>query len=69
MTMQVIYFVLRIIIFHSSFSWKHWVGLIVTSSAYWVSYHQLANMAKPTYSDEGELMDGGSDMTTGGICG
>uniref|UniRef100_A0A9I9EFE9 Uncharacterized protein n=1 Tax=Cucumis melo TaxID=3656 RepID=A0A9I9EFE9_CUCME len=26
-------------------------------------------MAKPTYGDDGELLDGGFDMSTGGICG
>ncbi|XP_020595077.1 transmembrane protein 208 homolog [Phalaenopsis equestris] len=65
---NVLYILIRLIIFHSSFSWKHWVGLVVTSLAYWISYQQLANMAKPTYSDDGELLDGGFDMSTGGIC-
>ncbi|XVE71710.1 hypothetical protein DITRI_Ditri10aG0173700 [Diplodiscus trichospermus] len=27
------------------------------------------NMAKPSYADDGELLDGGFDMSTGGICG
>lgn len=26
-------------------------------------------MANPTYGDDGELLDGGFDMSTGGICG
>lgn len=26
-------------------------------------------MAKPAYADDGELLDGGFDMTTGGVCG
>ena len=55
--------------FYSTFTWKHWVGLLVTSAAYWISYQQLANMAKPAYSDDGELLDGGFDMATDGICG
>uniref|UniRef100_A0A9I9EFF7 Uncharacterized protein n=1 Tax=Cucumis melo TaxID=3656 RepID=A0A9I9EFF7_CUCME len=25
-------------------------------------------MATPTYGDDGELLDGGFDMSTGGIC-
>ncbi|KAG0453112.1 hypothetical protein HPP92_025776 [Vanilla planifolia] len=65
---NVIYILVKLIIFHSSFSWKHWIGLIVTSLAYGISFQLLANMAKPTYSD-GELMDGGFDLTTGGVCG
>ncbi|THU74708.1 hypothetical protein C4D60_Mb04t36240 [Musa balbisiana] len=66
---NVIYILVRMLIFHSSFTWKHWVGLLVTSIAYGLPYKQLDSMAKPTYSDDGELLDGGYDMTTGGICG
>lgn len=57
------------IIFHSTFTWKHWVGLVLTSVAYAIPYQQLSAMAKPTYTDDGELIDGGFDMSTGGICG
>lgn len=57
------------LIFHSSFTWKHWVGLVLTSAAYFIPYQQLAQMAKPTYANDGELLDGGFDMSTGGICG
>lgn len=56
-------------IFHSTFKWKHWVGLILTSAAYTIPYKQLALMAKPAYADDGELLDGGFDMSTGGVCG
>ncbi|KAH9670603.1 hypothetical protein KPL70_017039 [Citrus sinensis] len=66
---NVIYFVVRMIIFHSTFTWKHWVGLVLTSVAYAIPYQQLSAMAKPTYTDDGELIDGGFDMSTGGICG
>lgn len=67
--MQVIYVLVRLLIFHSSFTWKHWIGLIVTSAAYFIPYNQLDKMANPTYGDDGELLDGGFDMSTGGICG
>ncbi|WJX65007.1 hypothetical protein P8452_49715 [Trifolium repens] len=66
---NVIYVVIRMLIFHSSFTWKHWVGLVVTSLAYYFPYQQLAKMANPSYADDGELLDGGFDMTTGGVCG
>ncbi|KAH7546080.1 hypothetical protein FEM48_Zijuj01G0162800 [Ziziphus jujuba var. spinosa] len=66
---NVIYVLVRMLIFHSSFTWKHWIGLIVTSVAYAIPYQQLAQMAKPAYADDGELIDGGFDMTTGGVCG
>uniref|UniRef100_A0A803Q7H4 Uncharacterized protein n=2 Tax=Cannabis sativa TaxID=3483 RepID=A0A803Q7H4_CANSA len=57
------------LIFHSSFTWKHWIGLGVTSAAYFLPYKQLAQMANPSYTDDGELLDGGFDMSTGGVCG
>ncbi|KAL3829204.1 hypothetical protein ACJIZ3_018006 [Penstemon smallii] len=66
---NVIYLVVRMGIFYSSFTWKHWVGLILTSLAYVIPYQQLSAMAKPAYTDNGELLDGGFDMSTGGICG
>ncbi|PNY05970.1 transmembrane protein 208-like protein [Trifolium pratense] len=66
---NVIYVVIRMLIFHSSFTWKHWIGLVVTSLAYYFPYQQLAKMANPSYADDGELLDGGFDMTTGGVCG
>ncbi|KAF4390166.1 hypothetical protein G4B88_005084 [Cannabis sativa] len=64
-----IYFVFRMLIFHSSFTWKHWIGLGVTSAAYFLPYKQLDQMANPSYTDDGELLDGGFDMSTGGVCG
>ncbi|MBA0583665.1 hypothetical protein Gorai_014513 [Gossypium raimondii] len=66
---NVVYVLVRMLIFHSSFTWKHWVGLLLTSVAYFIPYQQLSQMAKPAYSDDGELLDGGFDMSTGGICG
>ncbi|KAL9339472.1 hypothetical protein Peur_068487 [Populus x canadensis] len=66
---NVIYVLVRLVIFHSSFTWKHWIGLILTSVAYFIPYRQLAIMASPAYADDGDLLDGGFDMSTGGICG
>lgn len=57
------------LIFHSTFTWKHWIGLVVTSVAYLIPYQQLAKMATPSYAEDGELLDGGFDMSTGGVCG
>lgn len=42
---------------------------MITSLAYAFPYKQLNQMAKPSVTDDGELLDGGFDMTTGGICG
>ncbi|KAJ3680485.1 hypothetical protein LUZ60_016763 [Juncus effusus] len=64
-----IYVIVRMMIMYSSFTWKHWMGLGLTSAAYFFPYKQLASMAKPSFSDDGELLDGGYDMSTTGICG
>ncbi|KAG9133022.1 hypothetical protein Leryth_015403 [Lithospermum erythrorhizon] len=66
---NVIYLIVRAGIFHSSFTWKHWVGLLLTSVAYYFPYKQLDSMARPSYGDNGELIDGGFDMSSTGICG
>nr|GMC58382.1 transmembrane protein 208 homolog [Ipomoea batatas] len=64
-----VYLLVRFGIFYSSISWMHWVGLVFTSVAYTLPYQQLAAMAKPSYGDDGELIDGGYDMSTAGVCG
>ncbi|XP_028954793.1 uncharacterized protein LOC126607149 isoform X2 [Malus sylvestris] len=69
MACNVIYVLVRMLIFHSSFTWKNWVALLLTSLAYYFPYQQLAQMANPSIGDDGELLDGGFDMTTGGVCG
>ncbi|GLJ28607.1 hypothetical protein SUGI_0563740 [Cryptomeria japonica] len=66
---NVVYILVRMLIFHSSFTWKHWIGLAVTSAAYALPYLQLSSMAQPSYEENGDLLDGGFDLSTGGICG
>lgn len=64
-----VYILARVLILHSSFTWKHVIGLLVTSAAYAFTYLQLSNMAQPAYDENGDLLDGGFDMSTGGVCG
>ncbi|KAL2900736.1 hypothetical protein RDABS01_025818 [Bienertia sinuspersici] len=45
---NVAFILVRMILYYSSFTWKHWVGLILTSLAYGIPYKQLASMAKPS---------------------
>lgn len=59
----------RVLYFYSTFTWKHVIGMLLTTAAYVIPYQQLASMAKPAYGDDGELLDGGFDMSTGGVCG
>eukprot|EP00270_Netrium_digitus_P016320 TRINITY_DN5837_c0_g1_i1.p1 TRINITY_DN5837_c0_g1~~TRINITY_DN5837_c0_g1_i1.p1 ORF type:complete len:174 (+),score=50.90 TRINITY_DN5837_c0_g1_i1:110-631(+) len=65
---NVFYIVVRLSFMYSSFSWRHWLGLILTTSAYKLCYDQIANMAKPTVDERGELLDGGFDLNLGGLC-
>ncbi|CAH9109745.1 unnamed protein product [Cuscuta europaea] len=66
---NVVYLLVRFGIFYSSLSWMHGGGLVFTSIAYFLPYQQLTAMAKPSYGSDGELLDGGYDMSTGGVCG
>ncbi|KAG2298315.1 hypothetical protein Bca52824_034787 [Brassica carinata] len=43
--------------------------LFFSELRYGVPYKFLDGMAKPSISDDSELIDGGFDMSTGGICG
>ena len=54
---------------YSTFKWKQVGELVLTTFAYVIPYQQLSAMARPAYGDDGELIDGGFDMSTGGICG
>lgn len=66
---NVVYLVIRAGFMHSTFKWKHWGGWLLTAFAYIIPYQQLYAMALPSYGEGGELIDGGFDMSTGGICG
>ncbi|KAL1210532.1 hypothetical protein V5N11_006855 [Cardamine amara subsp. amara] len=61
---NILYIIVRLLIGHASSTWKHWIGLVITSLGYGVPYQ----MAKPV-TDDGQLIDGGSDMTNAGMCG
>ena len=62
MCLQILYVLVRVIISHSSHTWKNWIGLVLTSLGYGIPYKLLHQMAKPSVSDAGELLDGGFDM-------
>ncbi|GJM98723.1 hypothetical protein PR202_ga15755 [Eleusine coracana subsp. coracana] len=40
----------------------------ISCDFFFFSCKQLASMSQPVYSDYGELLDGGFDLKTGGIC-
>ncbi|XP_027072316.1 transmembrane protein 208 homolog isoform X1 [Coffea eugenioides] len=66
---NVVYLVIRAGFMYSTFKWKHAGGLLLTAFAYIIPYQQLYAMSMPSYGEDGELIDGGFDMSTGGICG
>ncbi|KAG0560657.1 hypothetical protein M758_9G002400 [Ceratodon purpureus] len=66
---NVIYVVLRFGLRFRSLWWFHGVMFIFTSVIYKLVYDQLAGMAKPEIDEAtGEILDGGFDMKTGGLC-
>ncbi|BBN17117.1 hypothetical protein MPTK1_7g12130 [Marchantia polymorpha subsp. ruderalis] len=63
-----IYILGRIVIFNSSVTWKHYIGMIATSGVYHVTYNWIKDLSLPTYDDKGELTDGGFDLKSPGLC-
>jgi hypothetical protein len=64
-----VYVVLRFGLRFRSFGWFHGAMFLFTSVIYKVVYDQLAGMAKPEIDEAtGEILDGGFDMKTGGMC-
>lgn len=45
------------------------MGMIFTSGVYYVTYEWLKDLARASVNDDGELVDGGADMSGGGMCG
>ncbi|KAL2603171.1 hypothetical protein R1flu_025951 [Riccia fluitans] len=63
-----VYILGRVVIFSSSVTWKHYVGMMLTSGAYQLSYNWIKDLSLPTYDDKGDLTDGGYDLKTPGLC-
>ncbi|XP_024518045.1 transmembrane protein 208 [Selaginella moellendorffii] len=63
-----IHILVRILLLRSSVSWRHFFRLLLSSAAYKLSYSQLQKMAQPSFDERGDLIDGGFDMSTGGLC-
>ncbi|PSS08214.1 Transmembrane protein [Actinidia chinensis var. chinensis] len=62
---NVSYLVVRAGIFHSSFKSKQWFNFLLTFFTYFIPYLHISLMAKPTYAEDGELLDS-VDLTTNG---
>ncbi|KAL1006989.1 hypothetical protein UPYG_G00080260 [Umbra pygmaea] len=56
-----IYIAVNVIFYASSTFWT-WFALIFAMAVYVGSYRSMAAMAKPAFSDDGSLLDGGIDL-------
>ncbi|KAK9843173.1 hypothetical protein WJX74_008016 [Apatococcus lobatus] len=65
---NVVYIVFRLFVFSSTRQTRHSVFLVVTSLMYFFCYRGLQLAADPAYDAQGELTDGGDDLTMGGTC-
>ena len=66
---QAFFILIRLCFQFSSFGWRMWVALALTSTAYKLCYDQIRGMALPSYDENGELIDGGYDLNMGGLNG
>jgi len=62
-----IYILVRMVFFWSSFGTWHWIGFVGTTAVYWFCYSSLSSMAKPTFDEQGKLLDGGGNLSGGGL--
>lgn len=67
-TVSAIHILVRLSIFFSSFTWRHWVGLVISTLVYKTAFDQIARLAEPTFDSNGQLVDGGADLNMGGMC-
>ncbi|XP_062355794.1 engulfment and cell motility protein 3 isoform X1 [Cinclus cinclus] len=57
-----IYAVVNLVIFYSAASAWTWVAFIFSLVVYGTSYRSMNSMAKPSFTDDGSLADGGIDL-------
>mmetsp|Transcript_35604 Transcript_35604/g.42880 ORF Transcript_35604/g.42880 Transcript_35604/m.42880 type:complete len:189 (+) Transcript_35604:202-768(+) len=58
-----LYAVIRLHLFKASTSWWHYFGFFCSSGTALFFYWLLSLMAKATYGSQGEVLDGGLDLT------
>ncbi|XP_059713292.1 engulfment and cell motility protein 3 isoform X1 [Haemorhous mexicanus] len=57
-----VYAVVNLVIFYSAASAWTWVAFIFSLVVYGTSYRSMNSMAKPSFTDDGSLADGGIDL-------
>eukprot|EP00898_Chlorokybus_atmophyticus_P001526 jgi/Chlat1/2374/Chrsp17S02638 len=60
--------VLRLAVFGRTAGWFQYALFALACAAHWFCYSQLAIFAAPVYGSDGELVDGGADLSMGGMC-
>ncbi|XP_051485369.1 transmembrane protein 208 isoform X5 [Apus apus] len=57
-----VYAVVNLVIFHPAASAWTWLAFLFSCLVYGTSYRSMTSMAKPSFSDDGSLADGGIDL-------
>ncbi|NXF36785.1 TM208 protein, partial [Nyctibius bracteatus] len=59
---QAVYAVVNLVIFYPAASTWTWLAFVFSSVIYGTSYRSMNSMAKPSFTDDGSLADGGIDL-------
>ncbi|XP_053126558.1 transmembrane protein 208 [Hemicordylus capensis] len=57
-----IYGLVNLVVFYSAASLSTWIVFVFSLMVYGASYRSMNSMAKPTFTDDGALADGGIDL-------
>ncbi|NXC20754.1 TM208 protein, partial [Corythaeola cristata] len=57
-----VYALVNLVIFYPAASAWTWLAFVFSSVVYGTSYRSMNSMAKPSFTDDGSLADGGIDL-------
>lgn len=62
------HFLVRLVAYRASATWwVHWPAFLLATCVSWFCYASLRNVGTPTWDPAGALVDGGGDLTLGGM--
>ena len=62
------HFLVRLVVYRGTTTWwVHWPLFVFAACASWFCYASLRNVGAPTWDASGALVDGGGDLTLGGM--
>ncbi|EGG16177.1 transmembrane protein [Cavenderia fasciculata] len=67
-SINALYFIYRVWYHSDSFTFGNWVLWFIVMAMEGVALYLIKLMAQPTYNEQGELIDGGSDLSMKGLC-